>query len=224
MGTSVWADFYDYMLPDLPKAPQGLVTRALRDASIEFCEKTCLWIYDHDPFSAQALVNTYDWAPPSGTLVVKPLQVWYSTTAPSFVPGATPGIPLEPATPDELSDWYGDWERQYGQPLYFTHTTPRSVIIVPGPLTSYPNAFRAKVALKPTRASTGIDSLFLEEYAEALASGVKARIFAMKTKGLAQPQLAAYHLGLFNEAIAGANMRADKGFTRARKRVRASFF
>lgn len=223
MSTSLWTAFYDYVLPDVPGVAQALASRALCDAAIEFCEKTCLWIYDCDPWSAVANINTYDWAPPANSLVVKPLQIWYQTNVPQS-PGQYPGWRLVPKTPDELSDLYGDWERMYGEPLYYTHTTPRSVIFVPGPLIAYPNAFRAKVALKPTRAATGIDNLFLEEYAEALANGAKAKLFAMKKKPWSDGSLAEYHRQEFMDAIAMATDRAQKGFTRARKRVKASYF
>lgn len=223
MSTTLWTSFYDYILPDMPGVGQAMASRTLCDAAIEFCEKTSLWIYDHPPFSANANVNTYPWAPPTNTLVVKPLNIWYQVNYP-VQPGSTPGWQLTPKSPDELSELYGDWQRQYGEPLFYTSNTPRKVIIVPGPLTTYVNAFRAEVALKPTRAATGIDSLFFEEYAEAIADGAKAKLFAMKKKPWTDPQLAAYHLGRFTESIGVGIARAQKGFTRSRKRVKASFF
>jgi hypothetical protein len=80
------------------------------------------------------------------------------------------------------------------------------------------------MAIKPTRASTGISTDLYEKYLEEIAYGAKARLFAMKAKPWSDAKLAAFNLGMFDQAIGRAKVQAAKGHTRARLRVKPHFY
>jgi hypothetical protein len=41
--TNLYADLYDWVLPDLPMCPTNIALNAIRDSVIELCERTLLW-------------------------------------------------------------------------------------------------------------------------------------------------------------------------------------
>lgn len=55
-----WADFYDYLLPDVPGCPLAMADLQLRQAAREFCEMTMAWVEWLDDVTTVADVLEYD--------------------------------------------------------------------------------------------------------------------------------------------------------------------
>jgi hypothetical protein len=86
---------------------QDFARDKIRDAAIDFCERSLIWLDDHDPINAVANKGAYAFAPPAGRIVVKPALVWYD------------GHPLTPKNKDELAAIYTNWTLQVDVPKYY---------------------------------------------------------------------------------------------------------
>lgn len=201
----VWADFLDEVLPEMKGTPpQALVTNAIKNAAVEFCERSFVYRVDHPTVTSVDSTGEYDWAPGAGLKVVRAEAVWYEKKE------------LTPKTVDELRAMHVYWPDWEGVPLYFVQERVEELILVPKPTDGVADAIRAKVSVKPARAATGIDDAIWEKYLEPIASGAKGRLFAMKDKPWTDGTLAAYHKGLFESAIDAARLAAFKGHVRSR--------
>jgi hypothetical protein len=207
-----WEKWYDEVLPDVPHCPQPVAKNAIRNAAIEFCERSFVYQADHPAIAAVQDQGEYTYAPGTGLKVVRPEMVWYDKKQ------------LTPMTRDDLDRLYAYWPDESGTPIYFVQEQLEKLIVVPKPAAALADAIRLKVSVKPTRASVDIDDAMHEKYLEAIACGAKARLFAMKKKPWTDNELAVYHKQMFDAAIATARLHAARGHTRARMRVRAHFF
>lgn len=207
-----WEKFYDEVLPDVPGCGQALAKNAIKQAVIKFCERSFVYQVDHPAINAVADQGEYDWAPGANLKVVRPERVWYDK------------VQLTPKTRDDLDGIYAYWPDESGTPLYFVQEKLEKLILVPRPSAALASGILAKISVKPAQAATDIDDAIWEKYLEAIASGAKARLFAMKKKPWTDATLAAYHGGIFNEEIAQARLAAHRGHTRARLRVKGHFF
>lgn len=208
----VWADFLDEILPEMRGTPpQSLVTNAVRNAAIEFCERSYVLRMDHPAISAAADTGEYTWSPGTGLKVVRAEEVWYD------------GKPLTPITVDDLKDLNEHWTSWEGTPLYFVQERVEMLTIVPYPADSLADAIEAKVSVKPSRSATGIDDAIWEKYLEVIASGAKARLFAMSGKPWTNEKLAVYHKGMFDDGIDKARLAAFKGHVRSRNQRGRNF-
>jgi hypothetical protein len=213
MSETAWTSWYDEVMPELPGAPPAaLVKNAIRNAAIEFCDRTWVYRVPHDPISSAGNVAEYDIETPTKTKPVKLHRVWYDKKE------------IFPKTADELAALYSHWPSASGTPLYFTQRRFDAVILVPIPTASISSAITAEIAIKPSRAATGISSDIYEKYLEEIAYGAKARLFAMKAKPWSDAKLAAFNLGMFEQAVGRTKVQAVKGHTRAKLRVRAHFY
>jgi hypothetical protein len=210
---TTWEKFFDEVMPELPGAPAAaLVKNAIRNAGIEFCDRTWVYRVEHDPLAAEANVPDYELETPTKTALVKVHRAWYEKKE------------IWPKSPQELATIFAHWPSQVGTPLYFTQRSPGVILLVPMPSASLQDAITAEMAIKPTRASTGISTDLYEKYLEEIAYGAKARLFAMKAKPWSDAKLAAFNLGMFDQAIGRAKVQAAKGHTRARLRVKPHFY
>jgi len=147
-----------------------------------------------------------------GLKVVRPERVWYDKK------------PLTPLARRDLDALYAYWPGQEGTPSYFVQEKLEKLILVPKPSAALVGGILAKVSARPARSATGVDDELWEKYLEVIASGAKAKLFAMKKKPWTDSALANYHRQLFEDGIARAKIAATRGHGRAKLRTQAHFF
>lgn len=201
---ATWEQWYDEVVPDVPGAGLPLIKNAIKNAAIEFCQRTRVYRIEHPAISAVEDDGEYDWAPGAGLKVVRAEIVWYE------------GKQLDPVTPADLQALYPQWTEETGPPVYFVQEMPETLVLVPKPNADAADAITARVSVKPSRAATSISDQLYELYLEQIAAGAKARLFAMQSKPWSNPQGAQRESGLFEDAIAQANLDAFRGHSRAR--------
>lgn len=199
-----WAKWFDEVLPDVPGCPQNVAQNAIKNAAIEFCDRSFVYIIDHPAISAAEDTGEYSWSPGSGLKVVRPEHVWYD------------GKLLIPKTRDEVAAANPYWPTWEGTPLYFLQEKLEKLIVVPRPTAALADAIVAKVAVRPSRDAASIDDAIWEKYLEEIASGAKARLFAMKHKPWSDGQLATFHKQAFDDAISRARLVAFHSHVRSR--------
>lgn len=205
----VWADFYDYVLPELPGVPQDVATLHLRSVAIDFFERARIYIVDHDPILIVGTQHTYDLAPPTGYEVAEIDVAELEAT------------PLDPVGLDDLPQFFPQGVGNYtGQPRVYFQETLDTVRFAPTPdSASTALEVTLRTVLRPTRASTGVDNWVFNKWVEVIANGVKSRLMLMPSKPWTNPQLANFYGNLYATAVQKAGVGSAKGKTRALQAV-----
>ena len=209
-GYSVsYEDFLPRVLQYVPDASEMVAIDAIRQACIEFCEKTYFWQYQTpniDVIDGQA---NYVIATPSDTKFVGPVQTYFNTNL------------LVPKSPDELADIYrmGNWQILEGSPQYVTRIIKPELVLVPIPYVSQPAVLYVRGALAPTQDSTEIDSEIYEQWAESIAWGARARLLAQPRQDYTDKAGAIEAMKMFRYEINRARIQVNKGLTRSSVRI-----
>lgn len=208
MAETTWASFLTEVRPHLAMAPDPLLEREVRNAAIVFCERSYIYQRDLDPITLAANVPEYDLSPPSGTVVADILSA------------KVDGEPIEAKGRDELDGLIQKWETDKGTPRYYFQSTLRMVRVVPMPSSMKTNGLTLFVALKPTKASTGIDTAIYEEYVEEIAAGALSTLFMMKDVPWTSAAKASDFRDKFEKGIDAAKVRAARSLSTAPLRVK----
>lgn len=207
----LWSAFYPDVLPELPGAPLPVVDHYLRNATIEFCERTRAYVVDLALIDAVAEQMSYPLVMPADTELVDVVSAKYL------------GESITPKSPGYLDDKYGDWTVETGTPEHYTHQATDAILLVPAPADAATDALKIKASIRPALSATGVDDWFFNLYRLSLAAGCKAKMMAMKDVTWADPERVALNLGAFESAIVKATGAVANGFTRARPRFSGGF-
>ena len=205
----LYEDFLNNVLPHVPGCPEFAAVNAVRNAVIEFCEKSFILTRDHDPITVVEKVVDYDLEPPTGYLVVKVMKAWLEHN------------PLDPLAPDFVRDaavynrLFSSYQAAGSTPRVFLQKEERSISLWPVPEKKYSNGLTLRVALKPLRTSISVEDLIYEDYAEAIAYGALSRLLMTPKQAFTDVEMAAVNKGLFTQAINTARQRATHGHARA---------
>lgn len=210
-----YESFFPYILPEVPGAPEPVIVLAIRNAAIEFCERSLILTRDHDPITLVPKVVDYDLEPPiKETLIIKIQR--------AFVEGSK----IDPLAPDQIRDpaiynrLYAEYEEQPSTPQYYLQKDERSITVWPVPDKIYRNALTMRVAMKPTRDSESVDDVIFEDYAEVIAAGALSRLMASAGKPYTNVQMAAVNKMMFDRGVNLAKLRMNAGHTRANMTVK----
>jgi hypothetical protein len=214
---------YTTLLPEVAPhangAPESIVINAIRNACIEFCERAWCWQIDTTPMSVASNVQDYN------LVASLPAQ----SAIASIMYGYFNGKPIDPITKEEVNLRFPNWKTQVGQkPMrYLAGDVMTKVSLIPIPSTNLPtgvsgtivpNGLFFTIALKPTRASTGLPDFIVEKYLEDLANGAIFRTAAIPGRGWSNANMALARKSLFDNGIANARQDSSKSYTRANLR------
>lgn len=206
--------FLSRVLIEAPGCAEISALQAIKDACIEFCEKGLILARDHDPITISAGVIDYDLEPPTGYLVVKVMKAWVENNE------------IHPMAPDVVRDastynrLFSSYQSAPSTPTHFLQKEERSISVWPVPEKKYPNGLTLRVALKPTRASTTIEDLVFEDYAETIAAGALKRLHLSFEKPYTDEKRAAVRQSEFMAGVNLARQRATHGHARANLSVK----
>lgn len=202
--------FFPEVLPHFPSIPEIVVVNAIRNACIEFCDRTDWLYYTPDPISLIASEDEYSLDDvPTDTTVARIESAWASN------------LPLVPKAEADLRRIFGlDWRKQIGRPQYITQYVPETVVVVPAPMVAIPLGLELTLVLRPTRASTTVDDSLFERWAEVIACGAKYRLHETPGHAYESPEAAAKYRGLFIAGCAKAAIERQRGLTRTTLRIR----
>jgi hypothetical protein len=204
---------FDDFLPEvtqfLPDVPELVAKNAIRNAAIEFCEKTRYWQIDVAPISVVNGQRSYVVPTPADTKMVGAVSAYYDTNL------------LIPKGPDELARIYrmGDWQQVEGAPQYLTQIIRPEVVLVPTPYEDKADALHLRVAIAPTRASEEISEDVYENFLLVIANGAKAILYNTPGQPYFDRTAAKECTMYFRAGIANARILVDKGLTRTSTRA-----
>lgn len=199
MNTKLFTTLYDEVLIDVPGVPQNVALNAIRNAAIEFCDRTLCWVVDADPISSVAGQSIYQFEPENGSEVAGVIQAYYNS------------VRIDPMTADQLGNEYSrdPWNEQTGVPRYYLIEQPDEFVLVPIPDESVDSGIKMRVSLKPTRTASGMERWVIDKYFDTLAHGAKAMLCAMHKKPWTDPGQANFHTGRFERGIIAASAHSS---------------
>lgn len=189
----------------LPGCPEAVLKDALRDACIEFCQRTRLLVQDVtvDVVAGERLVTLY----PDSDSFWEVTQVRRDTT------------PLSPINRRECE--LNGWDTTSGVPLYYYLEGDRQLAL--GPVPDAAETLTATVTLRPKSTATRVADILWDDYREPIAAG--ARAWVRRHYGdWANPQLESYDRTFFERAIHNTQIRQARGGVGTALRVRAHPF
>jgi hypothetical protein len=203
--------FYPEITPFFAGIPEIVITNAIRNACIEFCDRSDWLLYT--PIKQDIIANqaVYDLTldVPTDTTVARVQSAWIYD------------LPLIPKTEDELRQIYNfDWRQQVGRPMYYTQYDPNNITLVPIPTVATSQTLALLLVLRPTRASTTVDDTIYERWLDVIAAGAKSRLYEIPGVQSENLQLAGSYKAIFNAGVDKAIAERTRGLTRRAMRVR----
>lgn len=195
---------------DINGVPEPVAINAMRKAAIEFCDRSRVWVMDHDAMTLIVGESTYAFEPNSGAVVARVEQAWVD------------GVDIDPTTRLDLQNSYANWTTVTGPPTHYLQENTEEIILFPKPTSA--QTLTMKVTLKPSRRSTGIEGWLVEKYLEEIMHGAAWKLLEMPGKPWSDGAAAMYHKGAFDDAIATAKLAAAKSMGKAPLRTKPNFF
>lgn len=201
-----WSSFRSYVLPNVKGCPIQIVDNAIKDAAIEFCERSEIWQVGATPIDLVAYEPRYGFVPPEDARVSKTTNA-FLRIKPSQI------IELRKTTRDNLDTYEPGWRTmEASYPTRYFMDTPNSIRVLGIPTETIPDSLWVLSVLKPTRLSTtGPDFLF-EDWVETIAAGALKRLHAMEGRIWANTTLVGYYDKKFREGTAKAKIKAIKSY------------
>lgn len=183
------------VLSAAPACPIPTIIRELRNAARELCEKTSCYRYAVSDEVVVENIRDVELFLPSETVLVRPMSITLDNR------------PLRFTTPKLLDADDPDWRILKGPPTHVMRSTESqsALLLFPLPERSYAApGLAGEVALKPSRAATQVDSLFLENYQTVVVSGALARILMIKSGTWYDARLAGHYKSEFEHELNSA--------------------
>lgn len=200
------------ILPDVLGCPDITIERAVRDAAVEFCDRTLVYTVDQEPMVVQAGIAEIDLDIPSGTRLVQVLRAQIGRNR------------LDRVSREDLYNSGRDWKNEPGRPVAITFETELSVRLVPVPSERLVEPLYIRFAVTPTMASTSLPDAVGERYFKELVNGAKASLLMMPGVPWANAPLGNLCRTLFERGMREATLTASQDAVSATKRVRMSRF
>lgn len=201
------ADILPHIDQYAPGCPAPTAYFGIRQAAIDFCERTRLWRYEDDfdiPGDESESITT-----PYGSVLHEIELVQFDDED------------LEPQTTDWLDKNCRGWRANEltGQPSYVVQTEPNTLRVVPW-VAGHINLF---LWLKPSQDATELPDFIIDQYRETIAHGALARILMMPGQPFSNPNLAGTFGALFTSKLDTLMRASARGQQRGRTRTRAHF-
>jgi hypothetical protein len=196
----------DKFLPELlqyvPDVPEVVATNAIRNAAIEFCERTRVWQVDSFSTSIAGLAS-YEVDPPFGAKFVDIIFAYYGDRL------------LVPKVAEELDRVYRwtDWRTLRGEPVYLTRMNALEIILVPAPSEARVR-IKLRAAYAPTRASNQVGVDVYENYLEVICMGARARLYNTPLQPYYDKPSANEFERKFRSAISEVRVQVNRSLTR----------
>lgn len=207
---AVLADFYRYIVADLPGCPLPAIDQALVDIGIDFCQRTGVW-----KAWSNALTSVAD-------------QSDYSITIPTDAQvRQVECVALGSKQIASISDLLltgnrPNWQDDDGVVTQATFDETSNVVrLVPTP-TIGNETLRFLVSFIPTYNATTLPDVLLQRYARGFSAGVKAELQIQK-QVWADPAAAQINLSIYHDAVAACVAQVTRQGMRMPLRAKAVF-
>jgi len=208
-GTSSYDDFFPEVIPYVRDCAEIVARNAIRNACIEFCEKSTYWRQIIDPITIVADQAEYD------------LDIELGTGVSQILTARLGSRDLPVMTAESLTETLGpDWRDQTGYPMAVISEEYNIIRVVPVPETATDEDLCLTVALRPLRSSTKVSKDVYERYSEIIGFGARARLHDTPQQGYSDQEAAIKFRKWFESGIGEAKIAANRARSRATLYVR----
>lgn len=172
---ATFADFYPYLLPQVPGCSDPMATQALRDSAIAFCEDTMVLRTKLPAFATVSGTSTYTPSVSTGEQIARVLGVAVDGVQVYAVAEADAAFPLN----------------QPGKPRYVSTVRTAvgfDLVLQPAPDAAY--AVEVEAAMRPTRTATSLPDDLLDRWVEAVVHGAVYRLASVRGQPFSDQVLA----------------------------------
>lgn len=200
--------FLPYVRPFAPGVPDPTAYRHIRNATIEFCERTRLWkwedTYDITASDCEQILT------PSGSILHDIEVVLFN------------GKELRAVGTRDLDRLMPHWrtEDDGGLPQFVTQIEQNTIRIVP----RLEGTLYLCLRLKPSKDTMELPDFIASEYSECIGWGALGRLLMIPGQSYSNPEMATYYMARFNDKVDRLITKNSKGQQNAPKRTRASFY
>lgn len=202
--------FIDYIRPIVPDVIDSLAERYVRQAVIEFCERTRLWRHE-EVLDIYADDVELEIPLSSGTVIHEIENVFYDS------------VPLRPISLKELDRLEKRWRSEQnggGVPKYFTQTTHGKLRVFPIMGTEVTIVMR----LKPSQDSTYVPDFMFNDYHETICNGTLARLLFVPSTSYFSPDFGKFYAEKFEAKLRALMSLSARGQQNAAVRTRLRTF
>jgi len=202
MSTVALESFLADVLPRVSGCPEDAANRELLHAARDLCWFSGIWRQTLDPMSGIKNQSTYTLTAPEDAEIVRLLNMRYDT------------VLLDTVYTEEGLDQFGwNWRDITGSPHTVIHEDADTFRLVPTPDKSMALGITdIRVALQPALDATTLPSFLSRDYAQAIADGALARLFALPGKQWSDGNMSTFHGKEFAVVKSRAKARAQRGF------------
>ena len=198
-----YTDFLPEVLPFCPDVSEPQALNAIRNACIEFCERTSMW-RESTTLSVVAGQNFYEIPIAAQSVSATILSIYYGE------------LLLQSTSEESLnnSSANGDWRVLEGSPMLYTSDPDTQAFT----LSRVPQAadegkeMRIRYALRPTRTSeeVGLDYIY-SRWAEVIGHGALSRLYMTMGQPYYNPQAAVSYGNMFATGVGKARAEVNNG-------------
>lgn len=207
MANTRYEDLLPFVLPEVHGCSEPLAEQAIREAVIEFCQQSRIWIYLCDPADSVAAQPNYDIDLPTDTSLVELFSVRIN------------GEKLTPKSVDDLDNECRDWMTETGMPRHYAQFDDDEFYCYPAPQEARSGNVTVRLILKPSQASSGFPAWINERYQKGIVAGAKSILMMKQGTSWYNPGAAGMYDGTFHEAWSTAREDAAHSLVRAVTRV-----
>ncbi len=202
--TVAFEDLLTEVLPETPECPGPLAVNAVRNAAIDFCQRSTFWRQDHAKLSAfadEGEPGEYTLTVPSDTELVAVVT-----------PILMSGLPVYQRSQSWLDQNLHQWQMRTGaQADWFLMVSPTILRLVPYPVAVAVDALQIKLILKPSREAAAMDATTANQWYLTITAGAKSLLMAMGNKPWSDQAESERYSEIFEHGITEARSRIIGG-------------
>ena len=178
MATTL-TSWHEDIVHSVPGCPNFVITKALRETAIDFCEDTLLWYTDLDRITMVDGTNSYALSVAAGLqgqiAVIQSVKFKTNGTADSTFTEIPPTTLLEMAATK-----VANWEFETADaPTYYYLDVDDNLILYPIPSAGSTSGLLLKVNLRPTETATSVADFLFTRHRRLIMQGAKAKLLSM---------------------------------------------
>lgn len=213
MSTVTYDTFFKEVIPYVRDCPEFVAINAIRNACIEFCERSLYLRQILTPFALVQGQAEYD------------LDIDLGTSVASIIAANLGFLPIKPESEEVLQKVVGaDWRTRPGPVRYMTQDTHNTIRLVLVPDGGETELLSMTVALRPMMSSVKIDQDVYERWAEVIGWGARARLHDTPGQQYSNEDAAKKFRMWFESGIGDAKIAANRALGRTDLVVRPPRF
>jgi hypothetical protein len=207
MATIRYDQLTQLVLPEVQGCSDPLAEQAIRDAVVEFCQRSRVWVHFADNQDVVAGQAAYDIEPPTGAMLVEVKNVKYN------------GKTIEPMPVDELDSTMPGWKTLTGTPSAYTQINDDEFLLALVPDVSIASGLEITLVVAPSRSSQSFPDWINNRYQDAIMASAKSRLMLKQGTNWYNPQQGLAYKQDFDRACSSGNEASTLSLLRSSVRT-----